>query len=54
MTHHQVGQKELAQAALTRLRQIAQNVEWAKDQEVQGFLREAEMLTAGKAATAKE
>jgi hypothetical protein len=53
-SHHQLGQKELAQAALARLRHIADKPKWAKDQEVQSLLREAEILMAGKTATAKE
>jgi tetratricopeptide (TPR) repeat protein len=48
MTHHQLGQIELAQAALVRLRIVAARSDWAKDQEVQSFLREAETLVRSK------
>jgi hypothetical protein len=50
MTHHQLGQKQLAQAALARLRIIASRPECAKDQEVQTFLSQAEMLLASERA----
>jgi hypothetical protein len=53
MTYHQLGQKELAEAALASLRTIADRPERAKNQEAQSFLREAEMLLSGKAANAK-
>jgi hypothetical protein len=52
MTHHQLGQEELAQAALARLRVIAARPKWAKDQEVRNFLREAETVLASKQAEA--
>src|SRR5262249_39338031 len=48
MTQHQLGQHESARAALARLREIADRPEWAKDQEVQSFLREAETLVGSK------
>jgi hypothetical protein len=48
MTHHQLGQEESARAALARLREIAEKPEWAKDQDVQGLLREAETLVSSK------
>jgi WD40 repeat protein len=54
MTHYQLGEKELAWSALARLRQIADKPEWAKNQEVQSFLHEADTLMAGEVATAKE
>jgi WD40 repeat protein len=52
MTYRQLGQKEPAQAALARLGVIAAKPEWAKDQEVQNFLREAETVLASKRAEA--
>jgi WD40 repeat protein/tRNA A-37 threonylcarbamoyl transferase component Bud32 len=52
MTHHQLGHEESAQAALARLREIADKPEWAKDQDVQSFLREAETLLGSKRAEA--
>jgi WD40 repeat protein len=53
MTHYQLGQKEPAQAALTRLRRTLEKPEWAKDQEAQGCLREADTLVAGKSPVPK-
>jgi eukaryotic-like serine/threonine-protein kinase len=44
MTHHQLGQERLAQAALARVRNIAEKPEWVEDEKVQVFLREAEAL----------
>jgi WD40 repeat protein/serine/threonine protein kinase len=52
MTHHQLGQKEQAQAALARLRIIADRPGRAKDEEVQAFLSEAETVLASKRAEA--
>jgi hypothetical protein len=54
MTHHQLGQKELAQAALARLREITENPEWAKDNEAQSILGEVEALVGGKPKMSKE
>jgi hypothetical protein len=48
MTHHQLGQIDVAQATLARLREIADKPEWTKDQEVQSFLREAETLVRSR------
>src|SRR5262249_3121542 len=53
MTHHHPGQKELGQAALARLRKIAERPEWANDKELQGIFREAETLLGGEAAVPK-
>jgi hypothetical protein len=53
MTHYQLGQKELAQAVLARLRGTLEKPEWAKHQEAQGFLREADTLVAGKSPVLK-
>jgi WD40 repeat protein len=50
MTHHRLGQKELAQTALSGLRQIADKPEWAKDHEVQSFFREVETVLGSKPA----
>jgi tetratricopeptide (TPR) repeat protein len=44
LAQHQLGQKEKAQASLERLRQILKQPQWAKNEEAQGFLREAEEL----------
>jgi len=54
MTHHQLGQKELAQAALARLRQIAEKAESANDEETQSFLHEVETLLSGKPPVPKQ
>jgi hypothetical protein len=54
MTHHQLGHKELAEAALAGLRQVAEKPEWTKGQEVQSLLREAETVLANKPAVVKE
>ncbi|MCI0465093.1 MAG: hypothetical protein L0Z62_49865, partial [Gemmataceae bacterium] len=44
MTHHQLGQRELAQAALTRLRSLFQDPVWKSDRRAHAFLEEAEEL----------
>jgi hypothetical protein len=44
MAYHQLGQKELAQATLARLREIAESPPGAQDEEKQALLREAEAL----------
>jgi WD40 repeat protein/tRNA A-37 threonylcarbamoyl transferase component Bud32 len=44
MAHHQLQQKELAQAFLKRLRQTMQQPRWAQDDEARAFVREAESL----------
>jgi tetratricopeptide (TPR) repeat protein len=44
MAQHQLGQKDQAQASLNRLREIMKQPQWAKNEEAQGFLREAEAL----------
>jgi WD40 repeat protein/tRNA A-37 threonylcarbamoyl transferase component Bud32 len=49
MTQHQLGQKVQAQATLARLRKGMEKPEWAKDQEAQSFLREAEAVVNAKA-----
>jgi WD40 repeat protein len=50
MTYYQLGEDELAHAALTRLRETAESAEWAKGEQAQAFLREAEAV--GKATRA--
>jgi hypothetical protein len=52
MTHHQLGQKDLAQAALVRLQAIAGKPAWVKNEEAQSLLHEAEMLLKGPAEKA--
>jgi hypothetical protein len=49
MTHHQLGQKEQAQAALARLREAVQQTEGNKDNEPDDLLREAEAMLGAKA-----
>jgi tetratricopeptide (TPR) repeat protein len=44
MAQYRLGQMEQARAALSRLRAAMQKPQWAKDQESQGFLREADAL----------
>jgi WD40 repeat protein len=44
MTQHQLGQKAVGQATLARLRQLMKTAAWARDQQSQGFLAEAESL----------
>jgi len=46
MTQHQLGHATEAQAVLSRLRERMKDPRWAKDDEAQGFLREAEALLA--------
>jgi hypothetical protein len=48
MAQYRTGQKEQAQATLARLRETMQKPEWAKNEEAQGFLREAGSLIEGK------
>jgi tetratricopeptide (TPR) repeat protein len=44
MAHGRLGQTEKAQGYLNRLRETMKEARWAKDEEAQGFLREAETL----------
>jgi tetratricopeptide (TPR) repeat protein len=46
MTQHQLGHAKETQAELQRLRERTKEPRWAKDDEAQGFLREAEALLA--------
>jgi hypothetical protein len=54
MTHHQLGEKERAEATLFRLHILAEKPEWAKDQEFQNFVREAETLEGSKRVALQE
>jgi hypothetical protein len=47
MAYHQLGQKDKAADYLTRLRELLEDARWAKDEEAQGYLREAEELVDG-------
>jgi WD40 repeat protein len=44
MAHHQLGQEDKAADQLTGLQKLMKGTRWAKDQEAQRFLREAEEL----------
>ena len=44
MTHHQLGQIEEARAALARAQESMKQPQWAGDEELQRFLKEAEAL----------
>jgi WD40 repeat protein len=46
MACHRLGQRDKARAQLARLREAAKEAQWAKDEESQGFLREAEEALA--------
>jgi hypothetical protein len=48
MTRHRLGQGNEAKATLARLREIMKQPNWAKNDEIVGFLREAEGLIEGK------
>jgi len=54
MAQQRLGHKEQAQATIAGLRKIVQQPEWIKDEEAQGFLREAEILLGGTPAMVKE
>jgi tetratricopeptide (TPR) repeat protein len=54
MTQHELGQKELAQVTLTRLREAMHNPEWAKHEEAARLLRGAEVLIESKATDPKK
>jgi WD40 repeat protein len=49
MTRFQMREKERAQASLTQLRETLQKTNWARDEEAQRLLKEAEALLAGRA-----
>jgi WD40 repeat protein len=53
MAHHQLGQRQQAQAAFARLREVMGQPQWAADAPAQGFLREAEELLKAGPATEK-
>lgn len=44
MSHHQLGQKDQAQKAFTRLREAMKQEKWSNDAEAQAFFRETEKL----------
>jgi hypothetical protein len=46
MTEHQLGHKDQAQDYLRRLRDTMKQTQWANNEKMQGFLREAETLLA--------
>jgi hypothetical protein len=48
MAQYRAGQLEQAQATLARLRETMQKPEWAKNEEADAFLREAEALIEGQ------
>jgi hypothetical protein len=48
MTQHQLGERDLASATLTRLREVAKEERWAKDQQTAAFVAEAESLVQPK------
>jgi hypothetical protein len=54
MAQHQLRQHNQAQATLQRLRESMKHSRPAKDDEAQGFLREAEALIEGRVADPKE
>ncbi len=53
MAHYQLGNKDQAKSTLARLREVMKRLPWTKDQESQGFLKEAEALIEGKVAAPK-
>src|SRR5262249_7781002 len=54
MTHRQLGQEKLAQAALTHLREVAEKSEGAQDEESRRFVHEAESVMAGQPVVPRE
>jgi hypothetical protein len=53
MTHHQLGQRELAQAALARLREIAEKPELLMNADARVLVHEAETVLEAAPATKK-
>jgi tetratricopeptide (TPR) repeat protein len=51
MAQYQLGNKDVAKATLGRLRETMELPPWAKNAQAVGFLREAEELIEGKAAS---
>jgi WD40 repeat protein len=49
MTRYQLHEKDRAQASLTQLRETLQKPNWARNEEAQRLLKEAEALLAGRA-----
>jgi WD40 repeat protein/tRNA A-37 threonylcarbamoyl transferase component Bud32 len=54
MAHHQLGEKEEAQATLARLREVMKDSRWAYQGDHQTYLRQAEALIEGKAPDPKK
>jgi WD40 repeat protein/tRNA A-37 threonylcarbamoyl transferase component Bud32 len=54
MTQHRLGQQEQAQASLARFRQTLSKPEWAKHEEAQAFLQEADRLLGGQPGALKD
>jgi WD40 repeat protein len=54
MTHHQLGQRAQARAALSRFQETLSKPEWTQNEELQALLREAETLMNGKSAVPKD
>jgi hypothetical protein len=54
MAQHQLGQKEQAEATLSRLRETLTKPRWARHAESISFLREVETLIEGKAPDPKK
>jgi hypothetical protein len=54
MAHHRVGQKKKGEDYLKRLRDTMKATDrWTKDEEAQGYLREAEELVGGPRRASK-
>jgi WD40 repeat protein len=51
MTHHRLGQREQARAALARLREILDQSRWTRDAEILGLAHEVQALVGLAAAT---
>ena len=50
MTRYQIGERDQARASLAQLRDMSQKPNWARNQEAQRLLKEAEALMAGSAS----
>ena len=48
MSRYQMKEKDQAQASLMQLRDTAKKPNWARSQEAQSLLKEAEALLAGR------
>jgi hypothetical protein len=49
MSRYQMRERDRAQASLTQLREALQKPNWARNEEAQRLLKEAEALLAGRA-----